>query len=551
MNLFRQGPGQRRHRGRPVALVLIAIAGLIGTVSLASPGQAAVRTAPAPKVRYDDLPDSGLSFVPSGGAWTARNLTYWFDADTSDLAASTQHQAVLDALGIWARQTPLRFTQAASSDAADLRIKFASGDHGDGFPFDGAGAVLAHAFFPPPVHPVPIAGDVHFDDAETWTADTRTTSADPFDLVTVAAHELGHALGLDHSTVSTALMAPFYTGSHRFLDADDVAGIRSLYNRGTGNAAWVWSNQTNPDGCYTPAPLFQFNPDGFSSTICLGVTGRYHWDIPRTLPGNGNVQVTAYGFTPRRCKVVNWTGASGGPTSVNIACFTLAGVPANAQFVARFQNAGPREPLQGAYLWSSSTGSNTPPAAFSFNSFGGTNTVTRSGVGAYTATLPGFTGFGDTVHVTAYGSDSTYCKVAGWGVPTVNVRCFTAAGAPADSLFTLVYNRQHLSTVGGPGAYGWTQDTNGAISPFYTWHSTAQTLTTTHTSTGFYTVFVPGIKGAGSTNAHVTAYGSGNESCQVGSFVASGTGTNIEVRCFRPDGTPVDTLFTVSYLADS
>ncbi len=171
-------------------------------------------------------------FVIQGNSWNHRILTYWFSNGTNDINGDDERTAIRSAMDIWQNQTDIKFLEVCDSDNADIIILWGTGDHGDSSPFNGVGGTLAHGFYPPPngSH----AGDIHFDDAETWTTATRSNSDQPIDLITIAAHELGHSLGLAHSTVSNALMYAYYFSSHRYLDQDDIDGIRSIYgNPGT------------------------------------------------------------------------------------------------------------------------------------------------------------------------------------------------------------------------------------------------------------------------------------------------------------------------------
>ena len=183
----------------------------------------------AKRVRYDDLGmhlDAKISWeIKSQWKWPADppvgTLTYCILNGTVDIEGSAEDGAIEEALLLWDEPAE-RLAFSEDCEKPKITFKWATGNHNDGFPFDGENGVLAHAFYPED-------GRVHFDDDENWTLSERKNEEQPIDLTTVAAHEIGHALGLGHSEIKTALMAPFYTGSHRFLSEDDLTGLKELF----------------------------------------------------------------------------------------------------------------------------------------------------------------------------------------------------------------------------------------------------------------------------------------------------------------------------------
>lgn len=133
--------------------------------------------------------------------------------------------AVNAAFAMWSSVANLTFVQVAD-DGAAFNTATTSGDIRLGLHvFDGAFNILAHGYYPP-VNGGSAAGDIHFDIAENWKIGLGGPG---FDITQVLAHELGHALGLDHTGVANSLMNPFYSEAFYGPQADDIAGMQFIY----------------------------------------------------------------------------------------------------------------------------------------------------------------------------------------------------------------------------------------------------------------------------------------------------------------------------------
>ncbi|RZC48754.1 hypothetical protein C5167_017174 [Papaver somniferum] len=158
--------------------------------------------------------------------WSSAHLTYRFSNayNMSDKVDNqTLRSAVLQAFAKWEAVSNFKFTEETDGDlATDMVIGFHKGDHGDASSFDGQMGVVAYAF-------APNDGRFYYDADDKWST---SPGSDTMDLESVAAHEIGHMLGLEHIFKPNAIMYPVFSpgSTKRQVQQEDVKALRAIYS---------------------------------------------------------------------------------------------------------------------------------------------------------------------------------------------------------------------------------------------------------------------------------------------------------------------------------
>src|SRR5260221_8660881 len=188
-------------------------------------------------IYFDGKPGSVEKYQLSQ-PWDHTHITYRIENTLSQFNAQDVKNVIKQALQAWANVTPLTF-QEVSSGSSDIDIKFGR--------IDGALNILGETC--PPSSPC--SGQVQLDSEEPWTLGAPQ-SYDDISLLGVASHELGHAIGLLHSSDASALMYPAYSPYNLKPAGDDIRGAQRLYGAGQGgvanNPTAVPSNPNNNNG---------------------------------------------------------------------------------------------------------------------------------------------------------------------------------------------------------------------------------------------------------------------------------------------------------------
>lgn len=208
--------------------------------------------------------DPSEKFALHSSKWHQTKITWCLNTTDDGIALSDARNAARNAFESWSKETNLTFERVDLPLLADINIKFRFVS-----PLEKPLDTLAFATFPDD------GGDITVQTLVPWSTNDITPDG-AHDLQTVLRHEIGHALGIKHSSNESATMYPLISGGNgnvfasRALHGDDKVAISALYDVweqlpgcakdigvATDGTAWVVGCSDSGDG-----PLHRW--DGFN-----------------------------------------------------------------------------------------------------------------------------------------------------------------------------------------------------------------------------------------------------------------------------------------------
>ena len=163
---------------------------------------------------YEGQKWNGDPFGSPGG-----NLTWSIDATIPASFENDLAQAFT-----WSDFGNITFTQVALGAPSDITFTYGA--------LPGSTVGRADYTFNPANNEI-LSSTIIIDNTETWTEDANGVATLPGGarLSTVALHEVGHSIGLDHidPAVEVAIMNPILTAETTTLQPSDIEGVQAIY----------------------------------------------------------------------------------------------------------------------------------------------------------------------------------------------------------------------------------------------------------------------------------------------------------------------------------
>lgn len=124
---------------------------------------------------------------------------------------------IVESFAVWENICDIKFSLVQDSIDVDIRLGWTN--------IDGPSGVLARATIP---SSGPLESTlIELDPEENWFV---LGEAEPpsIDFSATVIHEIGHTIGVDHSSDTSALMHPFYSGDLE-IQQDDISAARAIY----------------------------------------------------------------------------------------------------------------------------------------------------------------------------------------------------------------------------------------------------------------------------------------------------------------------------------
>lgn len=230
----------------------------------------------------DDIPICGVIVADMGalGKWPGANPQLPWYLDTAGYKGNISQADLIKAYELawsyWAQQLEIGPFNAFESAKAIVRAHFAR--------IDGSSGVLAWSEL---ANNTTSPKTQRYDNGEGWVVSPDSAPQSGIDLVRVAAHEIGHVLGLGHDSASAdALMRPSYSTRIPKPTSRDIERMINL-----GYKKRATTSPPNPPSPPTVPPIHPVDPDP-PPVPRPPLAGQVHIDIDKrivSVPSNWTV----------------------------------------------------------------------------------------------------------------------------------------------------------------------------------------------------------------------------------------------------------------------